>query len=172
MLSKINNLDIRTERLTIRAARECDLASIYAIHKVDEVNRYLPYDTWQNMTDAQAWFDATVKRRTEQSAEQFVLLTAASLVGTAIVFNHCEATQSAEIGYVLGRDYWRQGYISEALTALLPTIANTLNLVQINATVERENNRSIALLLKLGFTHANTEQEESGVFLDCFSKQL
>lgn len=37
------------------------------------------------------------------------------VIGTALLFKYDEGSQRVELGYVLGRSHWRQGYASEAL---------------------------------------------------------
>lgn len=62
----------------------------------------------------------------------------------------------AETGYELNRAYWRQGIVSEAMTAILTYAFNELDLARIEAVVDDVNERSKDLLLKLGFTHEGT----------------
>lgn len=57
----------------------------------------------------------------------------------------------AEIGYDLGKAYWRQGFMQEALQAIISFGFETMRLKRIEAEVEPANGRSIGLLRKLGF---------------------
>ena len=57
----------------------------------------------------------------------------------------------AEIGYDLGPDFWGQGYMREALFAVLANGFDQMRLNRIDALVYTENERSIRLLQKLGF---------------------
>lgn len=60
-------------------------------------------------------------------------------------------SQSCSIGYWIGEPYARQGYMTEALTALLPFIFESLMLHRVEAACLPRNNPSQALLRKLGF---------------------
>lgn len=172
MLNAASSLIVRSQRLSIRTAKVSDLESIFHIHSVDAVNQYLPYDTWGSMDDAHAWFTTINQRREQQDAEQFVILERETLIGTIIVFNADQPTRTAEIGYVLARDFWRQRYMSEALSAFIPALSAKLSLQRLEAKVDRDNIGSSKLLLKLGFEQNGCEREPNGVKLDLFSKRF
>jgi len=61
------------------------------------------------------------------------------------------AGASAEIGYWLGREHGGQGYMTEALQALLPHAFRTLSLNRLEAACLPDNLRSKAVLARLGF---------------------
>ena len=57
----------------------------------------------------------------------------------------------AEIGYDLGPGFWGQGYMAEALRAVIANGFERMELNRIDALVYVENGRSIQLLQRLGF---------------------
>ena len=59
---------------------------------------------------------------------------------------------SAEVGFWLGRDYWRNGYTYEAAKAVINFGFEELKFNRIEAHSMTENRSSILLLEKLGFT--------------------
>lgn len=58
----------------------------------------------------------------------------------------------AEIGYDLDPDFWGQGYMTEALGAVISNGFENMRLNRIDALVYVENKPSILLLQRLGFT--------------------
>ncbi|MBV8660237.1 MAG: ribosomal protein S5-alanine N-acetyltransferase [Burkholderiales bacterium] len=58
---------------------------------------------------------------------------------------------AAQLGYSLADAYWGQGYMREALTTALAWAFEALNLHRIAANHLPDNQRSAALLAKLGF---------------------
>lgn len=60
------------------------------------------------------------------------------------------------IDYYLGEQYARQGYMTEALGAVIERLFENEALELISARVFGENEASAALLKKLGFTHEGT----------------
>ena len=59
--------------------------------------------------------------------------------------------QSASIGYWIGKQYTRQGYMKEALDTLIPSLFIDLRLNRIEAATLEENIASRNLLMKIGF---------------------
>ena len=152
---------------------KADLESVYAIHADEQINRYLPYQTWLSWDDALAWYTRVEKRRVEQNAEQFVVINKHDgvLLGTCIAFIHEPDGTSLEFGYVLAKPYWGKGYMFEALESLVPAVAKKLNLNRLLAVIQRENARSIKLVSKLGFTEVRQERKDD-IDLIYFSRQF
>jgi len=148
----------------IRPVVRSDLEAVYSIHTEDQVNQYLPYDTWQQWPDALAWFERVEERRRAAEAEQFVILRVADqqLVGTCIVFDFDVGDLSCEFGYVLHRDRWGNGYMIEACRVLIDALLSMRDLEAIRAVVKSENKASLNLLSKLGFELIYTEPNEQG----------
>lgn len=143
-------------RLTQRLVEERDLPDLFAIHSIDEVNRFLPYTTWKSMADAEAWYGRALGRREEGSAMQFVIVENDSgrVVGTSLLFRFDRDNQRCELGYALGQGWWGRGYMREAVTTLLDhAFFGPLALRRIEAEVDPRNDASHGLLLRLGFTH-------------------
>ena len=167
MIDQLNSLILTTPRLVIRPIEDADVKLVYSIHKDEQVNRYLPYDTWRSWDDAKYWYAKVLQRRRDKEAEQFVIVesgdlsssaasekkaqTEQALIGTCIVFNHNADDQSCEIGYVLKRDYWQQGYMFEAMSQLRNSLMARSDITSIRAVVDVENLPSLALLKKLDF---------------------
>ena len=73
------------------------------------------------------------------------------LIGSLTLFNLDFTHRRAEIGYALGREHWRQGYMNEALMSVLKYAFEVLDLHRIEADVDPRNDASIRTLEKLGF---------------------
>ncbi len=162
MINALGALLLETERLLIRPIKDIDVKSVYHIHNDQEVNRYLPYDTWQSWDDAKHWYAKIIERRNNQDAEQLVIIRQSDeqLIGTSIVFGYKEIDRSCEFGYVLNRKFWRQGYMLEATKAILTTLLSLREIDSVRAVVDGENRASLALLSKLGFTVSARIKEE------------
>lgn len=61
--------------------------------------------------------------------------------------------QTREVGFLLDRPFWRQGYVSEALQLVLNYAFNDLALTEVWAGTLPENAPSQALLAKFGFDY-------------------
>jgi len=173
MIHRLSNLHVDCERLLIRPAIDADLKEIYPIHINPQVNKYLPYDTWQSWHDAKHWYAYVQERRAKGIAEQFVIATPNGIIGTCIAFNYVPSIRGVEFGYVLNQQFWGKGLMSEAMRAFIPALQDSLQLSQINANVEAGNTSSLRLLDSLGFKHLGTIIEDDNTELQklvlCFS---
>jgi RimJ/RimL family protein N-acetyltransferase len=61
------------------------------------------------------------------------------------------SSPEVELFYKLGRDYWGQGYATEAAHAVIDHAFNTLRLPRLVSWADAQNERSVALLRRLGF---------------------
>lgn len=152
-MSSLPPPELLTPRLLLRLVQEADLADLLAVHADEEVNRYLPYVTWRGMADAQAWYAKVLQRRREGSAMQFVLQqqVGGRVIGGCLLFRFEPESGLAELGYALGRRDWGEGYMQEALSALLDYAFEAMQLRRIEAEVDPRNLASGQLLLGLGF---------------------
>lgn len=144
---------LHTERLTLRLACADDLAGLLHVHADAEVNRFLPYTTWQGMADAEDWFGRVLQRREADESLQLVIADRHSgqVLGSCLLFHFDHDSGLAEVGYALGRPHWGQGIMREALRALLAYAFTELGLRRLEAEVDPRNRASGQLLLRLGF---------------------
>ena len=86
------------------------------------------------------------------------------MIGKCILFQFSRDKHRAEIGYILNREYWRQGLTYQALGAVIDFAFNTLKLHRIEADVDTQNTASIGLLEKLGFKREGLFRERWRVY--------
>ena len=144
---------IPTERLTVRQLASADLPALLEVNGDNAVTRFLPYATWQSLTDADAWFARMEAMQATGTGIQFVVVEKSTQksVGTCLLFRYDEGSSRAEIGYVLGRAYWGSGYMEEALRGLIQYAFSTIGLRRLEAEVNPENVASTGLLQRVGF---------------------
>ena len=140
-------------RLRLRRVTRDDLPDLLAVNGDDEVTRFLPYATWQSSVDGESWFQRMMALTTSTGGVQMVLQSLATgrVIGTCLLFRHESVSLRAEVGYVLGRAHWGQGYMSEALRALLDHALGAGGLRRIEAEIDSHNDASNAVARRLGF---------------------
>ena len=145
---------IETERLAVRLVLESDLPALMEVNSDEAVTALLPYATWRSAADAEAWLARMRDIEATGLAFQFVVVlkSAERAIGTCLLFRFDEGSARAELGYALGRAYWGQGFMREALTALLDSAFGTMGLRRLEAEVDTANAPSARLLQRLGFT--------------------
>lgn len=146
---------ITSDRLRLRPVQASDLPDLMAVNGDPAVTSFLPYATWRSMADAEAWLTRMEALAATGSALQLVIVRSvdAKVVGTALVFKFDEASRRVELGYVIGRAHWRQGYAKEALAALVSHAVAGWGIRRFEAEVNPDNQGSNALLRSLGFVH-------------------
>ena len=144
---------IEAERLRLRCIEESDVKQLYEIFSDPKVMRYWSTPPIQTMDEAIALF-----QEIEQSNERgtylkwgVALRPSDKVIGTVTLFNLDQAQGRAEIGYAQAQAYWGNGYIHEALQALLSYAFNEMKMRRLEADVDPRNVGSIKTLERLGF---------------------
>ena len=152
---------IESQRLCLRPLAESDLPELMAVNGYEEVTRFLGQLPWNELADAEAWFKRMSAQVAVGSAAEFVIVAKATggVIGRCGLFEYERIDAQAGLGYVLGRAHWRQGYMREALTALISCAFGELELRRLEARVEAENTASSSLLRCLGFTREGVLRE-------------
>jgi [ribosomal protein S5]-alanine N-acetyltransferase len=145
--------EILTPRLCIRPVEKTDLPALLAVNGDDTVTRYLPYASWKDLADAEAWFERICGYHKNGDTLQCVIVRrdTGDVIGACLLFKVVEASARGEIGYVLGRSHWGKGYASEALSAFIERIFVELSLFRLEAEIDPRNDGSARVLQRLGF---------------------
>ena len=144
---------INTARMRLRWMTESDVDALFRIFSHPEVMRYWGAPALANR-EAAAGFLAEIQenfRRRTSMKWGIAELERDQVIGTVTLFNLNLDNRRAEVGYGLDRAFWRQGYITEALEALLSYAFDVLQLHRLEADVDPRNAGSIRTLEKLGF---------------------
>lgn len=144
---------LRTERLRLRAWRSDDWAPYAAICADAEVMRHIgtgvaatPEDTWRSMAGMMGHWALrrygmwAVERRADS-----VLLGRAGFIDPP-------GWPGFELGWLLGREHWGQGYAHEAARAALAFSFDELGRERVISLIRPDNLRSRALAGRLGMT--------------------
>ena len=71
--------------------------------------------------------------------------------GQCSMYGFDSQNRRAEIGYMLSRDAWGKGYMTEAMTSFIDYAFAELNLNRLEADIDPRNTRSEKLLQRLAF---------------------
>jgi ribosomal-protein-alanine N-acetyltransferase len=152
---------IETRNLVLRRIQEPDSQAIFRILSDEEVTRYYDDATFAQIDQAnyqiQAWENGFKHERCIRWG--ITLKNDLGVVGTCGFYGFHSWHMRASIGYELGRPFWRQGIMTEALTAIMRVGFMEMDLNRIEAVVMPENQPSIKLLEKLGFANEGVLKE-------------
>lgn len=145
--------NIQGARISLRELKETDIPSIYEIFSNHEVMRYWSTVPIADVAEARQMLEDIRKQFQQRTYFKWgIALNSNDLViGTCTLFNLHLDHHRAEVGYALGRDYWGQGYMGEALSALFDFCFSNLDLHRLEADVDPRNANSIKTLERLGF---------------------
>lgn len=149
-----------TPRLVLRLPGEDDLADILAIFSDPDVTRFWSGSPWSGMDEARAWL-ARMRRGQAEGTGLLLVLEARDsghVIGDCTVFD-IHHTRRAEIGYALGRPFWGQGLMHEALTALVDYAFGPMDLRRLEADIDPANSASRRSLERLGFVREGLLRE-------------
>ena len=85
------------------------------------------------------------------------------LIGRA-GFNFRPGFEEAELGFVIGYPFWRNGYAYEVCSHLLELGRTVFEFQKVQALADAENKASVCLLEKLGFSYAEDVTVDGHVY--------
>jgi [ribosomal protein S5]-alanine N-acetyltransferase len=137
--------------ITLRTLTLSDATSIFALFSDPEAMRYWCYPPLTELSQA----EERLKRDRDAAAAQQWFTWAMTLdekhIGTVTLHDINREQGRAEIGYMLGRNYWGRGLAREAATLVIDHAFGPLGLRRLEADIDPRNVASEKLLLRLGF---------------------
>lgn len=148
-------------RTRLRALTNDDAPAVFGIFSDPEVMRYWshlpltrPSEAMEYLDDVQAGFETKTLFQWGVCRGEDDLV-----IGTCTLWQIDGPNLRAEVGFALARPYWRQGWMSDAVTALIEFSFFELGLRRLEADVDPANGASIALLERLGFEREGLMRE-------------
>ena len=142
---------VETDRLLLRAPREDDAPALLAIRNSGFVRRFNPMSVWDEKR-----MRGEIRVEIENDSAYYIERKADGALLGMIGVEEDELryrVRAKSVSYYLGEAYARQGYMKEALRAVIRTLfAQDTELEVVSARVFRGNMASERLLLSLGFT--------------------
>lgn len=152
---------IETDRLILRSIEYADVEALFAYFSRDEVTRYYDLDSFDDRDQALALIQNWKDRYERQEVVRWGITLESSdlLIGTCGYHNLKKKHLKAEIGYDLHPEYWGQGFMKEAVSAILTYGFKQMDLNRVEALVHVDNSASRQLLDKSGFKQEGVLRE-------------
>lgn len=154
---------LRTARLHLREILPSDAPALFAIHSDIEWMRWYGVDPLTDPAQADelaelfaGWFNAGTGYR--WALER---LSDRRLIGTCGLFRWNRSWRNCVVGYEILRDCQRQGYMREALAAIVDYGFNAMHLHRIQAETHPDNKASIGLVTRMGFRFEGVHREQA-----------
>jgi ribosomal-protein-alanine N-acetyltransferase len=143
---------IQTDRLTLVEIGQEHLGDIFKLFSDTRVTQFYNVVTLTKESEAQKIIDWFQNRYIENAGIRWGISLKGhdNIIGT-IGFNNFTRRHRANIGFDLQPDFWNNGYLSEALKAVIKFGFRNLDLNRIEAEVMQGNIASEKVLAKMGF---------------------
>ena len=171
-LAPLANLPaLESNRLLLRRLCMRDAPDIFDYSRDPEVARHVLWSAHASVSESRSYIRYMLRRYRlgEPSSWGIVLKSENRVVGTVGFMWIQEENASAEVGYSLGRAYWNQGIMTEALRMVVDFGFRQLRLNRIEAQHEVDNPASGAVMRKAGMTYEGTLRQRlcnKGRFVD------
>lgn len=155
-------IDLETERLFLKCIGYDDAEFFYKHFSTHEVNQYLfDAEPCSSVEEAQKWIGFYLESEPRNQHRWIIVLKEnGEKIGTCGF--HCWNRENGEIqmGYDLQPSYWRNGYMSEALTAIMKFAAEKMKVKKIFTHISTDNIASIRTSEKIGFVKTGEQYYE------------
>ena len=144
------------QRVRLRGPRPGDVDDVFALFSDPEVMRYWSSAPMQARAQAEGKIDEILAAFAQREMIHWLVAGRRSdiAIGTCTLFRFDARHRRAEIGYALRTDHWGRGLAAEAVGLALDWGIRTCALERVEADIDRRNEASRRLLLRLGFRHA------------------
>lgn len=147
---------IATKRLRLRRPNTADAPRVLREFATDpEVTRYVVWSPHADIRDTLAFLEQCDEGWESELELTWALTRPPSDDPIGVIGIRPDGFK-ADIGYVLGRRHWRQGFMTEAARALVEHAFDLPAMVRIWATCDVENQASARVLEKIGMTREGT----------------
>lgn len=146
-------IELETERLYLKEIEKQYEHAYYDIMSRKDVTAYYGMDPLESIDQAKQMIQSFKKTFMNHRGIRWGLILKENekFIGTVGLNNLVLHSKRAEIGYEIHPDFWRKGYTSEAILAVLDYSFNDLKLNRVGAVTFPANEPSNNLLIKLGF---------------------
>ncbi|MBM7637035.1 GNAT family N-acetyltransferase [Streptococcus saliviloxodontae] len=146
---------LETDRLILRQRTVEDVPAMFDYARLEEVTYPAGFPPIASLEDEYDYFEnhyyQNLKKANLPSGYGIAVKGSDRIIGSCD-FNHRHEDDVFEIGYLLHPDYWGQGYMTEAVAALIEVGFTILNLHKLEIRCYDHNKASQRVAEKLGFT--------------------
>ncbi|MFD1737593.1 GNAT family N-acetyltransferase [Bacillus salitolerans] len=149
---------LETKRLRLRRITSDDLNDMFEYGSNEDVSEFVSWNTHQSISDTKNFLDFVLKQYEEEKNLFWGIeyKNEKKLIGTIDFVSLSTKHKIGEIGYVLSKEYWGKGIMTEAAGEVINYGFNELELVRIQARCFTENIGSEKVMIKTGMTYEGT----------------
>jgi ribosomal-protein-alanine N-acetyltransferase len=149
---------LSTPRLALVALTLEDAPAVFSYASDPEISRLVDWPRHETIDDSRRFVARSMVGYAQGGHYEWGLMRRSdqAFLGTCGFGEIDVARRVADVGYVLAKPYWRQGYATEAVAAVLQFGFLQLGLRLIEAQALPENAASLRVMAKLGMRYRET----------------
>jgi [ribosomal protein S5]-alanine N-acetyltransferase len=165
---------LNTPRLLLRQFLPDDVADVFSFRSNAQAMQHIKRPMAKNISDTVNHLEIIDSFYQKNEAINWAICPAENpkkVMGLMGIFKIDASNALAEIGYMLHPNFWRKGFLNEALPATILFAFEQLQLNRLEAVVLTDNEASVKLLQKHGFTLEATNRQNifwEGRFWDSY----
>lgn len=159
----ISNVVLRTERLTLRPWQEDDLYDFFEYAKVEGVGEMAGWSHHKTLDETRNILELFINGR-----KTFAIELDGKVIGSLGIEKYDEIKlpelndrSGREIGFVLSKEYWGKGYMTEAVKAVIAYLFDEIGLDFISCGYFTDNARSKRVQEKCGFKFYKSDKYQT-----------
>ena len=161
--------ELETRRLLLRQLTKDDIQFIYGIFSREETNLHVADDPVKNIAEAIELYEKFISPKPHLFRLGLFLRETGKPIGTIGLYGIKPEDFRAVMGFDLLKEYWGNGYMTEAGKALIDYAFSEMGLNRIQASADADNKRSLAAIERMGFTREGVMRQKDfykGAFHD------
>ena len=150
---------METDRLILRPFVKEDAEPMYRNWASDpEVTKFLTWSSYKSMDAAHKILEIWTKQYEDNTFYQWAieLKERNEPIGSISVVKHDDRVELAHVGYCIGKTWWNQGIVTEALSAVINYLFDEVEVQRIEALHDSNNPASGAVMRKCGMKFEGT----------------
>ena len=157
--------EIETDRLTLKKISVSDAEDMYSYASLNSVTRFLLWSPHLNIDDTRGYIEFLNRQYKKGAYADWgvFLKSEGRLIGTTGFADFDFENNVGEVGYVLNPAYQGNGYMTEAVSAILSVAFERIGLEKVNLRIMEENKPSMRLARRLGFDFIKVGEEPLNV---------
>lgn len=156
-INHLGTIELETDRLILRRLKMDDADNVFNNWTSDaKVTKYLRWNTHNDIEATKGWIkDLEVSFNKPDFYDWGIVLKETSQpIGSIGSFIHTADSDRYELGYVIGRKYWGNGYATEALRRVIEYLSGEVGLQKFIAVHAIDNPASGKVMEHNGFIYS------------------
>lgn len=161
-MNHLGTKTIDTQRLCLRRFEIADAQAMYQNWASDpEVTRYMTWPTHERVEISSMILTDWTSHYAQENYYQWAIVPKAfgQPIGSIAAVHINDRVGKLEIGYCIGRSWWHQGIMTEALNAVIDFFFEEVGVNRVEACHDPNNPNSGAVMKKCGMTYEGTHRQ-------------